>query len=122
MPIYEYNCQDCGKKSSLFFRTFSSVGPAQCPQCDSQEMNRVVSKVSILKSWGNSLNWMPSMETLGDVDQDDPVAMESWLHRNRKEMGTELGDSFADNLARMDAGISPPWFDTPDNDLGLGDE
>ena len=122
MPIYEYHCQDCGKQSSLFFRTFSSVAPARCPHCDSQGMDRLVSQVSILKSWGDSLNWMPSMESLGDVDEDDPAAMEAWLERTRHEMGGELGDSFADNMTRMDAGISPPWFDDAGGDLDFDDE
>jgi len=110
MPIYEYQCQDCGKKSSVFFRTFSSVGSARCPHCHGAKMDRLVSKVSILKSWGSSLDWMPSSESLTDVDQDDPAAMERWLGRMRQEMGTELGDSMPDTLTKMDAGISPPWF------------
>ena len=68
MPIYEYHCQDCDKKSSVFFRSFSAVGPARCPHCHGERMDRLVSKVSILKSWGSSMDGMPSAESLYDVD------------------------------------------------------
>ncbi len=111
MPIYEYRCQRCGKKSDIFFRTFSAVTDARCPHCDSEQVDRLVSRVSFLKSWGSSLDWMPSGESLYDVDEDDPQAMEGWLRRTRQEMGTDLGDSFADTMTKMDAGIEPPWFD-----------
>ena len=121
MPIYEYHCQDCDKKSSVFFRSFASVGPARCPHCNGDKMDRLVSKVSILKSWGSSLDWMPSSESLYDVDQDDPRAMEGWLQRTRQEQGADLGDSFADTMAKMDAGIEPPWFGQ-DGGGDLGEE
>lgn len=111
MPIYEYHCQTCGKKSSIFFRTFSAVGAARCSHCDGDKIDRLVSKVSILKSWGSSLDWMPSTESLYDVDEDDPQAMEGWLERTRRQQGADLGDSFADTMAKMDAGIEPPWFE-----------
>ena len=118
MPIYEYRCQECGEKSSVFFRTFSSTATPQCPHCESQAMDRLVSRVSILKSWGQSLDWMPSAESLYDVDEDDPAAMEGWLQRMREEQGGDLGDSFADTMTKMDAGIAPPYFDEGGDDLG----
>ncbi len=111
MPIYEYRCQHCGQKSDVFFRTFSAVTDARCPHCDSEQIDRLVSRVSFLKSWGSSLDWMPSGESMYDVDQDDPQAMEGWLERMRQEQGADLGDSFADTMTKMDAGVEPPWFD-----------
>ena len=110
MPIYEYNCQDCGGRTSQLFRTFSSVATPQCSHCEGTNMERAVSQVTFMKSWGNSMNWLPSNETLHDVDEDNPAASEKWLTRLRAEQGVGLDNSLPDTLTMMDAGISPPAF------------
>ena len=34
MPIYEYRCQDCRRRVSLFFRSFSDIeDEPTCPRC-----------------------------------------------------------------------------------------
>jgi putative FmdB family regulatory protein len=110
MPIYEYNCQDCGGLTSQLFRTFTSVVTPQCSHCDGSNMGRAVSQVSFVKSWGSSMNWLPSRETLYDVDEDSPSDSEKWLRRLRSEQGAVLDNSLPDTLTKMDAGISPPSF------------
>ena len=110
MPIYEYNCQDCGGRTSQLFRTFSSVVTPGCSHCDSQNMERAVSQVAFLKSWGSSMNWLPSNETLYDVDEDSPADSERWLTRLGAEQGVGLDNSLPDTLTKMDAGINPPAF------------
>jgi putative FmdB family regulatory protein len=110
MPIYEYNCQDCGGRTSQLFRTFSSVMTPECSHCDSHAMERAVSQVTFVKSWGNSMNWLPGNETLHDVDEDSPADSEKWLRRLRSEQGAGLDNSLADTMTKMDAGISPPAF------------
>lgn len=56
-PIYEYRCNGCGNAVSLFFRSFSTPVNAVCPSCKSEDMQRLVSRVAILKSadpWATS--------------------------------------------------------------------
>ena len=49
MPIYEYRCSACGKKSSALLPRFSSPDPA-CPHCGKQELKRLVSTFATTRS------------------------------------------------------------------------
>lgn len=40
MPIYEYTCRDCG--TTFEFLVFSGAQP-HCPQCEQQNLERVLS-------------------------------------------------------------------------------
>jgi putative FmdB family regulatory protein len=54
MPIYEYQCQQCGHVFSHFWRTIKAAeaAPPPCPQCQSDETRRIVSPVAILGNIG----------------------------------------------------------------------
>ena len=49
MPIYEYHCQDCRRRVSVFFRTFSAASDevARCPRCNGANLHRLVSRVAV---------------------------------------------------------------------------
>jgi putative FmdB family regulatory protein len=42
MPIYEYRCEACGKKSSTLLASYSSPDPV-CPHCGKPALRRLVS-------------------------------------------------------------------------------
>jgi putative FmdB family regulatory protein len=48
VPIYEYRCEECGKKSSLLVG-FSSPDPA-CPHCGQPALRRLVSTFATVSS------------------------------------------------------------------------
>ena len=48
VPIYEYRCEECGKKSSLLVG-FSSPDPA-CPHCGKPALRRLVSMFATVSS------------------------------------------------------------------------
>src|SRR5438067_11419890 len=49
MPIYEYRCAACGKRSSALLPTYSSPDPA-CPHCNKAELKRLVSTFATVRS------------------------------------------------------------------------
>jgi putative FmdB family regulatory protein len=53
MPIYEYGCSACGKRSSSLVPTWSSPDPP-CSHCGSQSVRRLVSSFSAPRSGGHS--------------------------------------------------------------------
>ena len=53
MPIYEYRCGGCGRKVSIFFRSFTTVVDAVCPRCGSTDLTRLVSRVAVLRRGGS---------------------------------------------------------------------
>ncbi|HEV3102009.1 MAG TPA: zinc ribbon domain-containing protein [Candidatus Dormibacteraeota bacterium] len=42
MPIYEYRCDECGKRSSALLPSYSSPDPV-CPHCGKPALKRLVS-------------------------------------------------------------------------------
>lgn len=112
MPIYEYKCNGCGRKVSLFFRSFSQVGEPACPHCNSQQLTRLISKVTVLKPWGQSLDKGPDLESLSDFDQDDPRAMREMMRRWKSEMGDEAGEEWDEAMEMVESGASPEEIDS----------
>jgi putative FmdB family regulatory protein len=49
MPIYEYRCGACGKRSSSLLPSYSSPDPA-CPHCGKSELKRLVSTFATVRS------------------------------------------------------------------------
>jgi len=49
MPIYEYRCSACGKRSSALLQSYSSPDPA-CPHCGKSELKRLVSTFATVRS------------------------------------------------------------------------
>src|SRR2546428_12358176 len=49
MPIYEYRCDACGKRSSALLPSFSSPDPV-CPHCGKPALKRLVSTFATARS------------------------------------------------------------------------
>ena len=92
MPIYDYRCTDCQAVSTLL--TYSYSEPPSCNKCGGGKLNRLVSLFSFHHSWGNSMNWTPSGETLRDVDEDDPKSINRFMGEIKKEMGGQVTPDF----------------------------
>jgi len=49
MPIYEYRCEECGKRSSALLPSFASADPV-CPHCGKPALRRLVSTFATVRS------------------------------------------------------------------------
>jgi putative FmdB family regulatory protein len=49
VPIYEYRCADCGKRSSALLPSYSSPDPV-CPHCGKPALSRLVSTFATVRS------------------------------------------------------------------------
>ena len=43
MPIYEYQCQECGEPFEVFVRSISKQVNAECPRCGSANVHKGIS-------------------------------------------------------------------------------
>ncbi len=124
MPIYEYRCQRCGKRVSLFVRSFSAAGQAApaCPSCHSQDLRRLVSRVAVLTSEESRLESLADPTSLGDVDENDPRSVGRWMRRMGQEVGEDLGPEFDQVVDRLEAGQDPEEIEKDLPDLGASDD
>jgi putative FmdB family regulatory protein len=117
MPIYEYGCQACGKRSSVFVRSMSTTVKAQCQHCGSRKLRRLISRVIVRRGAGGSLESFDE-RMLADVDESDPRSMARFARRMRDELGEEMGPEFDQAIEQMEEGIMPDGDggDWPDED------
>jgi putative FmdB family regulatory protein len=107
MPIYEYRCGNCKRRVSIFFRSFSAIGEPHCPNCESTNLTRLVSKVAALKSEESRLEAMSDPSSFGDVDENDPKSVARFMRKMGGEMGEEMGPEFDEMVNRLEAGENP---------------
>ena len=117
MPIYEYRCADCGKRPSIFFRSFAAVEASPtCPLCGGAHLTRLISRTAQILSEDSRLDRLSDSPDLSDVDENDPKSMARWAKKMGQEMGgDELGEDFDQVVDEMGDGES-------DGSAGLEDD
>jgi putative FmdB family regulatory protein len=123
MPIYEYRCNDCRKRVTVYWRSFSEVetSQARCPACGSEDLTRLISRVAVLRSEDSRLEDLADPSNLAGLDENDPKGMARWMRKMSHEMGEDLGLEFDEVVDRLEAGESPEEIEAAMPDLG-GDE
>ncbi|MGQ0812627.1 MAG: FmdB family zinc ribbon protein [Nitrospiraceae bacterium] len=114
MPIYEYRCRDCGKRSSVITLSLSGTQAAACQHCRSTNLDRLMSRFAAPKSEEARLESLADPSNLGGLDENDPQSMARFM----KKMGHEMGEDFGDDVdqALEDPGGDMSALDTTDMD------
>ena len=98
MPIYEYYCDRCKKVSSfLLLRATEQIEP-YCKSCNTKDVRRILSRVSILKSEESRMESLLDPSKLSGLDENDPRSMEKLMKRMGRELGDELGEGFEQEM------------------------
>jgi putative FmdB family regulatory protein len=125
MPIYEYRCGNCKRRVNIFFRTFAAATSETplCPNCSSDRLTRLVSRVATVKSEDARLDAMADPSSLGDIDENDPKSLARFMRKMGGEMGEEMGPEFDEMVGRLEAGESPEEIEKTMPELGgMGDD
>ncbi len=106
VPIYDYRCQVCHKRFTVFFRSYSEVVPVRCRHCGSEQVGRLAPRVATVTSEDERLDRLSDPSALGDVDENDPSSVPRWAKRLGREVGEDVGDEFDDAMDELgdDAG------------------
>jgi len=109
VPIYEYRCQDCQRRVSIFWRTFTeaSAGTPVCPRCDGTNLTRLMSRVRVVRSEESRLDDLADPSNLPDFDENDPKSLGRWMRKMSAETGEDLGPEFDEVVGRLEAGEDP---------------
>lgn len=100
MPIYEYRCKKCGRKSSFLLLSINSPFEPRCRACGSTELEKLVSRIAVLKSEESRLESLADPAKFGDLDENDPRSVARWMKKLGQEMGDELGPEFNEEVER----------------------
>jgi len=94
MPIYEYRCTQCRRRSSILLLSYKERADPVCPHCGSRELTRIMSRFATVRSDDARLEALAEDPGLGDVDEKDPRSVARWMKKMGREFGEELGDEF----------------------------
>ncbi|MBM4436473.1 MAG: zinc ribbon domain-containing protein [Actinobacteria bacterium] len=112
MPVFEYRCKRCGRRTTKLFKTLAAVATPPCAHCGSRRMERLYSRITVLKGGGASddrdagdLRGMD--EVASGVESGDPRSLARMARRMSDEMGEGIPPEYDGMLRRMEAGDMP---------------
>ncbi len=123
MPIYEYLCGKCKRKSEIITFSVSETVALQCRHCGGSDLHRVPSRVRVRMSEETRMERLADPARLSGLDETDPKSMARWMKSMSKEMGEEMGDDFdvdqamdeamaeKDSMGGRGGDMSPGGFD-----------
>ncbi len=109
MPVYEYRCQQCQRRFSVWWRSFAAAGEGQpvCTHCGSTEATRLISRIRVLRSEDQSMEAMADPAQWGDIDENDPKSLGRLMRKMKQEIGSEgedAGPEFDEVIDRLESG------------------
>jgi putative FmdB family regulatory protein len=121
VPIYEYRCRGCSRRVTIFQRSMQIGDDFGCPMCGNRDLERLISRVAVLRSEESRLEDLASGAGLADLDENDPRSVARWARRLGGEMGDDLGPEFDEMVERMEAGEMPDELSEDGEEEPLGD-
>jgi putative FmdB family regulatory protein len=118
MPIYEYQCDKCHRRTSVLTMRVSAKTAAVCDHCGSKKMRRLMSRFAMPRSEESRMDALADPSKLGDLDEKDPKSVARMMRRMGKEMGDEFaGPEFNEAVNEIESGGD---LGGDDDDLGGG--
>lgn len=107
MPIYEYACQECHRRSSILILRPGPPDSAKCRYCGSSRLDRLLSRFASPKSEDTRLESLMDPTNFGSLDENDPASVARLMKKMGKEMGEDTSEieeaMMADSSADGDA-------------------
>lgn len=94
MPIYEFECRSCHRKTTALVLSRARVGEVRCRACGSADLEKLYSRFASPRSEDARLESLADPSVMGDVDENDPKS----VARLMKKMGQEMGEDFGGDL------------------------
>ena len=106
MPLYEYRCDSCGRKVTLYQRGFDGQPASPCSACGATDLRRLFSTFAVRKTDMDVYE-----DILGDsrlvnrMMANDPSALAEWNKKMSRD--DTVAPEYEDMLGKMEAGEWP---------------
>lgn len=105
MPIYEYECDNCHKRTSVLTLRVGEKADAACRHCASRRLHRLMSRFATPRSEEARIDALSDPSSLGDVDENDPKSLARMMRRMGKQMGDDFsGPEFDEAIEELESG------------------
>ena len=99
MPIYEYQCKNCGEVSEILVRSAGEPAELHCKNCDSPQLTRLVSRPGLIRTGSGA--------EAGTLRAVDPRKAVEGMSRMYDKSGIDPGQGFSEVAHRAARGDSP---------------
>jgi putative FmdB family regulatory protein len=106
MPLYEYRCLDCKKRSTVLVLSLANQAPAACSHCASARVERIMSRFASPKSEEARLEALTDPGNLAGLDENDPQSMARFMKNMGEEMGEDLGEDLSEAMESDESGTT----------------
>lgn len=104
MPVYEYRCNSCRRRLSVFVRGFSASVSPVCEACGATEVTRLISKFTFQTVDKPAF---PQGEDNEGFEMSDPENMAKWA----QEMTGKVDEDVAPEFERVAKGLETGQFE-----------
>lgn len=104
MPIYEYECADCGCTASHVVLGSEHLKHPQCPDCGSSQTRRVMSSFAVMESEAARLDNFDTSKPRDESFYRDSRNVGLWAKKRARQMGVDLGSKFDDTVEQARTG------------------
>ncbi len=122
MPIYEFRCQSCGKKSTFFPRSVNQPLEPVCASCGGSDMKRIISSFAYHRSLQTIHEESGDPMNPGADYYKDPRNIGRWAEKKFEDMGQEMPDSLKQSIEAAREGQMPKGMEdlqTPSPDAAF---
>ncbi len=96
MPIFEFRCNQCGKKFASLVGMTADSGELECPHCSGTSADKLVSRVAKYRTEDQRVDEMA--DRLENMNEPESPAEAREMVR---EMGRAMDDDMADEMEEM---------------------
>lgn len=100
MPLYEYACGECGRKSTRLILRKGDEESLTCRHCGSGELKRLISRVAIHRTEADRLTDLDTRKQPDESYYRDNRNIGLRAKKRMKELGVDLGDAFEEKLEK----------------------
>jgi len=104
MPIYEYECADCGRTASHVVLGSEQLQHPDCPRCGSLQTRRVMSSFAVMESEAGRLNNFDTTKPRDESFYRDSRNVGLWAKKRARELDVDLGSKFDDTVEQARTG------------------
>lgn len=108
MPIYEFLCQQCHKKSSILVKNIAEPFAPRCTYCGSDDLSRIITGFTYHKS--TQTIWEEAGEpqlSSGPDYYKDPRNIGRWTEKRFEQMGIEAPSEIKEQIRAAREGELP---------------
>ncbi|UCC61256.1 MAG: zinc ribbon domain-containing protein [Dehalococcoidia bacterium] len=107
MPIYEFRCNACNRKTEVFVHKFNSPSNATCTHCGSNDLNRIFSKFAVRRSKNDKSVYddiLSDRKLTDGLMRNDPRALAEWSRKMSRAADEDITPETEELMDRLDAG------------------